>query len=143
MWLQDPLKNKDADPSSEEYIFRPCGFQPGHSFEWAKLILLIERHCAAQGPGEEAGAGSTGVAWMVPTARLLFDTAIMHGWDDTPGSGGAFYTYSVDGEGKGKVLDTNKYYWALAEMIAAAGLLAARSGATPDGEGDDAQQVGH
>ena len=26
-WAADPEKNKDVDPSSEEYIFRPYGFQ--------------------------------------------------------------------------------------------------------------------
>ena len=31
-------------------------------------------------------------------------------------------------DSNGKVLDTNKYYWALAEMIAAAGLLGQRTG---------------
>ena len=35
-----------------------------------------------------------------------------------------FYTF----DSKGKVLDTKKYYWALAEMIAAAGLLGQRTG---------------
>lgn len=42
-WKADPEKNKGIDPASEEYIFRPFGFQPGHSFEWCKLILMIER----------------------------------------------------------------------------------------------------
>ena len=49
-WKPDPTKNADADANSEEYIFRPPGFQPGHAVEWSKLLVLLERHAsAAQG----------------------------------------------------------------------------------------------
>jgi len=116
MWQPDPTKNKDADPGSEEYIFRPFGFQPGHSFEWCKLLLLLERHHAEQGTNQAERA------WMLPAAELIFKTACKHGWDH--GNGGVYYTV----DGAGHVLDRNKYYWALAEMIAAAGLLGARTG---------------
>ena len=34
-WAADPHKNRDADPSSEEYIFRPPGFQPSLQAPWA------------------------------------------------------------------------------------------------------------
>lgn len=43
-WVADPSKNADATAGSEEYIFRPPGFQPGHAVEWAKLLVLLERH---------------------------------------------------------------------------------------------------
>lgn len=46
------------------------------------------------------------------------------GWDHA--KGGPYYAFDIEG----KVLDENKYYWALAEMIAAAGLLAKRTGLT-------------
>ena len=78
-WKPDPEKNKDVDPASEEYIFRPFGFQPGHSFEWVKLIVMIERlHTAAGSSEDERG-------WMVPTAELLFKTACECGWDSDRG----------------------------------------------------------
>lgn len=43
-WQPDPEKNKGVDPSSEEYIFRPFGFQPGHSFEWVLAPLTKHKH---------------------------------------------------------------------------------------------------
>jgi mannose/cellobiose epimerase-like protein (N-acyl-D-glucosamine 2-epimerase family) len=116
-WRPDPGKNRDADPQSEEYIFRPFGFQPGHSFEWSKLILLLERHTSALSAAASADGGDDGCGggaealeceWMLPTARRLFDTAVRCGWDHE-GGGGAFYTYSMDNEsGASKALDTNK-----------------------------------
>ena len=115
-WHPDPDKNRDTNPSSEEYIFRPFGFQPGHSFEWAKLLLLIESHHKKLDTKEKE------IAWVLPAAELLFETACAYGWDKE--RGGAFYTF----DSNGKVLDTNKYYWALVEMIAAAGLLGQRTG---------------
>ena len=77
--MPDPEKNKDADPASEEYIFRPFGFQPGHSFEWCKLILMIEGLQSKSGGSEEARA------WMLPAAELIFETACECGWDDEKG----------------------------------------------------------
>jgi len=116
-WAPDPEKNRGADPNSEEYIFRPYGFQPGHSFEWAKLIILLERH------HREAKAGTESTGWMLPAAELLFRTACECGWDKE--RGGVYYTF----DDEGLPLDKDKYYWALAEMIASAGLLGHRTGA--------------
>ena len=56
-------RRQDVDPTSEEYIFRPYGFQPGHSVEWAKLLLLLER-CVPVG---DAGAVP---ATAVPASHL-------------------------------------------------------------------------
>ena len=114
-WTIDWNFNKDADPASEEYIFRPYGLQPGHLFEWCKLILQLERALCLS-PVAEAEP------WMLPRARELFDLGVRYGWDEA--RGGACYTFDVRGE----KLDQNKYYWVQAEMIAAAGLLAARTG---------------
>ena len=74
-WEPDPEKNKGVDPASEEYIFRPFGFQPGHSFEWTKLLIMIERLQTAAGSTEDE------CGWLVPTAELLFKTACECGWD--------------------------------------------------------------
>lgn len=103
-WIPDPEKNKDADTSSEEYIFRPYGFQPGHAMEWSKLIVIIERNATAAGVAAEVSVVET--TWMIPTAEALFEEAIKCGWDAENG-GGLVYTYGEDGA----PLDKNKYYW--------------------------------
>ena len=84
-WEPDPDKNKHVNPSSEEYIFRPFGFQPGYSFEWAKLLLLIDSHYKKQD-----WAKNEDIAWILPAAKLLFETACSNGWDIE--NGGVFYT---------------------------------------------------
>ena len=133
-WVPDPLKNKDADPLSEEYIFRPPGFQPGHAAEWAKLLLLLERHCkeaAAASMMRNLGRVEAGVVpeyeWMLPRARELFGLVVGQGWDEKLGG----LAYLVDETGT--IRDGNKYYWALAEGIAAAGLLFVRCSSDTNG----------
>ena len=67
---------------------------------------------------------------MLETARALFKTAVEHGWAENGG-----LVYLVEKTGKGvTVRDGNKYYWALAEMIAAAGVLAVRGEGSEDGD---------
>ena len=39
-WSVDWDYNKDDKTN----IFRPWGYQPGHLTEWAKLLLILERH---------------------------------------------------------------------------------------------------
>ena len=56
-WVADPDKNRDVDAASEEYVFRPPGYQPGHSMEWAKLLVLLDRHTASTGTGNATGEG--------------------------------------------------------------------------------------
>lgn len=119
-WVPDYERGKGA--TGEEHIFRPYGRQPGHSFEWVKLLLLLERHASrlvAPGRDPAGHPDGTWVGWILPVARELFNSATAVGWDAE--RGGLFYTLSADG-----VIDGNKYYWAVAEMIAAAGLLALR-----------------
>lgn len=93
-----------ADP---KHLFRPWGFQPGHQTEWAKLLLILDRHVEAD--------------WLVSTARHLFDTALARSWDT--GRGGMYYGFAPDGS----VCDDDKYFWVQAESLAAAALLAART----------------
>lgn len=111
-----------------KHLFRPWGFQPGHQTEWAKLLLILDRHVS--GLGEE-------VEWLVPTARQLFDTALAHSWDDA--RGGMVYGFAYEGlrdaasgsarvEGAAYVCDDDKYFWVQAESLAAAALLAHRTG---------------
>ncbi|HIK89278.1 MAG TPA: AGE family epimerase/isomerase [Dehalococcoidia bacterium] len=104
-------------------LFRPYGYLVGHWTEWAKLLLILEEH----NPED----------WMLPQAKRLFDAAVDQGWDDE--NGGFNYSISpvIDAgrasalglpAGGGEVIDTDRYYWVLSETIAAAGLLAERTG---------------
>lgn len=107
-----------------KHLFRPWGFQPGHQTEWAKLLMILDRHVDAD--------------WLLPTARHLFDTALARSWDER--RGGMYYGFapeslrrpgmegeSIDG-GSAFVCDDDKYFWVQAESLAAAALLAARTG---------------
>ncbi|HEX7801617.1 MAG TPA: AGE family epimerase/isomerase [Pseudoxanthomonas sp.] len=91
-----------------KHLFRPWGFQPGHQTEWTKLLLILDRHVDAD--------------WLVPTARHLFDTAVSRSWDEA--RGGLYYGFAPDSS----VCDDDKYFWVQAESLAAAALLAARTG---------------
>ncbi|GAB3048699.1 AGE family epimerase/isomerase [Stenotrophomonas tumulicola] len=103
-WNVDWKYNLD-DP---KHLFRPWGFQPGHQTEWAKLLLILDRHVQAD--------------WLVPTACHLFDVAVERSWD--AGRGGLYYGFDPDGG----VCDDDKYFWVQAESLAAAALLAKRTG---------------
>lgn len=107
-WSVDADYNRD-DKSN---IFRPWGFQPGHLTEWAKLLLLLERHCGAL-----AGSGD----WLLPRAVALFDAALDTAWDAR--HGGIYYGFAPDRS----VCDDLKYFWVQAESLAAAALLGART----------------
>lgn len=82
----------------------------------AKLLLILERHRPAN--------------WLLPRARELFAAATEHGWDAS--HGGLFYGFAADeshpSRGKYIVCDSDKYFWVQAESIAAAALLALRTG---------------
>ena len=56
-----PLPDYNLDRRSD--LFRPYGTTPGHSFEWARLLLTLE---AARGPSR----------WLLEAATALFDTAV-------------------------------------------------------------------
>ncbi len=98
----------DYHRDNPRHLFKPWGFQPGHQAEWAKLLLLLDRHVDAD--------------WLLPTARHLFDTALDRAWDAE--HGGIVYGFDPDGV----VCDDDKYFWVQAESLAAAALLHARTG---------------
>ena len=102
----------DYNRHDKTNIFRPWGYQPGHLTEWAKLLLILERH-RAQLPGD----GN----WLLPRAVELFDAALAQAWDDE--FGGIFYGFAPDGS----ICDSDKYFWVQAESLAAAALLAQRT----------------
>ena len=104
-----------------KHLFRPWGFQPGHQTEWAKLLLILDRHVAEP--------------WLAPMARHLFDTALARSWDTERGGMYSGFAPEVrrqpgmDGApitGDSFVCDDDKYFWVQAESLAAAALLAAR-----------------
>lgn len=103
-WNVDWEYHKD-DP---KHLFRPWGFQPGHLTEWTKLLLILDRYRATD--------------WLLPTARTFFDTAVAKAWDTE--HGGICYGFAPDGS----ICDADKYFWVQAESLAAAALLAERSG---------------
>lgn len=103
-WEVDWDYNRD-DP---KHLFRPWGFQPGHQTEWAKLLLILERHAQRD--------------WQLPTSRHLFDAALARAWDGE--YGGVSYGFAPDGT----ICDGDKYFWVQAEALSAAALLAARTG---------------
>jgi hypothetical protein len=56
-WSVDPDYNREDKTN----IFRPWGYQPGHLTEWAKLLLIMERHKQhLQGPSGLAAAAREG-----------------------------------------------------------------------------------
>ncbi|WP_332878927.1 AGE family epimerase/isomerase [Massilia sp. S19_KUP03_FR1] len=108
-WSIDWNYNRD-DPKN---LFRPWSFQPGHFTEWAKLLLNLERH----------GAHLRGAPdWLLPRAQALFDGAVTRAWDHA--HGGLCYGFGPDSH----VCDDDKYFWVQAESIAAAAVLAVRTG---------------
>ncbi|RZZ87976.1 AGE family epimerase/isomerase [Pseudoxanthomonas winnipegensis] len=120
-WNVDWEYNKD----NPKHLFRPWGFQPGHQTEWAKLLLILDRELDG------------GIDWLVPTARHLFDTAVARSWDEK--RGGLYYGFAplvtplpADGgdiaQQPTQVCDDDKYFWVQAESLAAAALIALRTG---------------
>ena len=103
-WTPDWEYNKD-DPY---HMFKPYGYNLGHSIEWAKLLLILERYRSEQ--------------WMIETAKNLFDEAINKSWDNE--NGGMYYTLSPNKN----LLDKDRYYWVIAETFATAALMALRTG---------------
>ncbi|MEA3089712.1 MAG: hypothetical protein QOJ04_1054 [Caballeronia sp.] len=94
--------------SDSSNIFRPWGFQPGHQTEWAKLLLILERHRA--------------LPWLAPRAIELFDAGFNRAWDDQ--HGGLYYGFGPDNS----ICDHDKYFWVQAETFATAALLGKRTG---------------
>ncbi|WP_028455607.1 AGE family epimerase/isomerase [Chitinilyticum litopenaei] len=103
-WSVDWDYNRDDKTN----IFRPWGYQPGHLAEWAKLLLILERHRP--------------LPWLLPRAEELFTTALQKAWDAE--HGGLYYGFGPQDE----ICDSDKYFWVQAESLAAAALLAKRTG---------------
>jgi len=98
----------DYNRHDRSNIFRPWGYQPGHFTEWAKLLCQLDAHLP--------------MPWHMPRATELFDRAWSTAWD--PLHGGMHYGFAPDGS----ICDPAKYHWVQAETLAAAALLALRTG---------------
>jgi mannose/cellobiose epimerase-like protein (N-acyl-D-glucosamine 2-epimerase family) len=103
----------DYNRHDKTNIFRPWGYQPGHFTEWAKLLLILERH---------RGQLANPAGWLLERATALFDDALAHAWDKE--HGGIVYGFGPDSE----ICDGDKYFWVQAESLAAAALLGERTG---------------
>jgi mannose/cellobiose epimerase-like protein (N-acyl-D-glucosamine 2-epimerase family) len=104
-----PLPDYNLDRRHDQ--FRPYGTTPGHSFEWARLLLTLE---AAQ---------TAPPAWLLEAATTLFDTAVADAWrrDGHPG-----LIYTVDTNGQPVV--TARLHWVACEAVLAADALHRRTG---------------
>jgi sulfoquinovose isomerase len=104
-----PLLDYNIDRPSDQ--FRPYGTTPGHSFEWARLLLDLEAAQAAP------------PAWLPEAATALFDRAVADA-EDRDGHPGLIYT--VDENGQPVV--TARLHWVACEAILAADALHRRTG---------------
>ena len=110
-WRPQPDYNIDH-PSDQ---FRPYGTTPGHSFEWARLLLDLE---AAQ-----AAAGQPQAGWLLEAATALFDAAVTDA-EGRDGHPGLIYTVGADG----RPVVTARLHWVACEAVLAADALLRRTG---------------
>jgi sulfoquinovose isomerase len=91
--------------------FRPYGTTPGHSFEWARLLLTL------------AAAQTAPPAWLLEAATALFDTAVDDAWH-RDGHPGLIYTIDTDAQ----PVVTARMHWVACEAVLAADALHRRTG---------------
>ncbi|QBI55550.1 AGE family epimerase/isomerase [Streptomonospora litoralis] len=103
--LPDYNRDRPADP------FRPYGWTPGHSLEWARLLLHVE--AALEEPP----------AWLLTAAEALFSTAVEAAWA-RDGADGFCYTLDWDDE----PVIRERMHWVATEAAAAAHALHTRTG---------------
>lgn len=104
-----PLPDYNADRKDDP--FRPYGTTPGHSFEWARLLLDLE--AAHQSPP----------GWLAEAAAGLFDQAVADAWSPD-GNPGLVYTVGPDGQ----PLIAARLHWVACEAVLAADALHRRTG---------------
>jgi sulfoquinovose isomerase len=104
-----PLPDYNADRPNDP--FRPPGTTPGHSFEWARLLLTLE------------AAHPAPPAWLLEAATALFETAVADAWR-RDGHPGLIYTVGADGQ----PVVTARMHWVACEAVLAADALHRRTG---------------
>jgi len=107
-----PLPGYNDDRRADQ--FRPYGTTPGHSFEWARLLLDLEA---------AFGTRVTPPAWLLEAATGLFDAAVADS-ENRDGHPGLLYT--VD-EAHQPVIDA-RLHWVACEAVLAADALHRRTG---------------
>jgi sulfoquinovose isomerase len=110
-WRPQPDYNLDrpSDP------FRPYGTTPGHSFEWARLLLILEAGALA------AQAAPPG--WLLEAATGLFDTAVTDA-EGRDGQPGLLYTVAANG----RPVIAARLHWVACEAVLTADALHRRTG---------------
>ncbi|MFD0775100.1 AGE family epimerase/isomerase [Streptomonospora algeriensis] len=103
--LPDYNRDRPADP------FRPYGWTPGHSLEWARLLLHVE--AALEEPP----------AWLLPAAEELFSTAVEASWARDGADG---FCYTLDWDDRPVIRE--RMHWVATEACAAAHALHTRTG---------------
>jgi mannose/cellobiose epimerase-like protein (N-acyl-D-glucosamine 2-epimerase family) len=104
-----PLPEYNSERRDDQ--FRPYGTTPGHSFEWARLLLALE---AAQ-PDPPA--------WLADAAAALFDRAVADA-EGRDGHPGLIYTVAANGQ----PVITARLHWVACEAVLAADALHRRTG---------------
>ncbi len=100
----------DFNAARPRDLFRPHGTIPGHSLEWARLLIQMHERPGAQD------------AWMPGAAAELFGRAVVDAWDGQ--RTGFAYTLGADGV----VSVADRFHWVIAEAIGAAAYLHAATG---------------
>ena len=104
-----PVPGYNLDRRNDQ--FRPYGTTPGHSFEWARLLLSLE------------AAPTTPPSWLLEAATKLFDTAVADA-SNRDGQPGLIYTVGPDGQPS----VTSRLHWVACEAVLAADALHRRTG---------------
>jgi len=104
-----PLPDYNAERPNDP--FRPPGTTPGHSFEWARLLLTL------------GAAQPAPPAWLLEAATALFEHAVADAWR-RDGHPGLIYTVGADGQ----PLVTARMHWVACEAVLAADALHRRTG---------------
>jgi len=104
-----PVPGYNLDRRNDK--FRPYGTTPGHSFEWARLLLSLE------------AAPTAPPSWLLEAATGLFDTAVADA-SNRDGQPGLIYTVGPDGQPS----VTSRLHWVACEAVLAADALHRRTG---------------
>ena len=110
-----PLPDYNDDRRADQ--FRPYGTTPGHSFEWARLLLDLEAALAAP------VAAPAPPAWLPEASVALFDAAVT---DAEARDGHPGLLYTVDSAGQPVI--TSRLHWVACEAVLAADALHRRTG---------------
>ncbi|CAK9886346.1 MAG: Sulfoquinovose isomerase [Candidatus Erwinia impunctatus] len=95
--------------------FHPFGVTPGHSTEWARLLLHLEAALLQHGEAVPE--------WLLTDAKGLFHAGLAAGWN-VEGSPGMIYTHDWDKQ----PVTYQRLHWTIAESCAAAASLLKRTG---------------